>query len=518
MADYYAQLGLTQDASEEEIKKAYHRLVLTTHPDRVPGKEEEFLRVQEAYETLSDPEKRHTYNRGLSSLGDSLGHIGRLARQGLTFHLVESPELYDHYAYINALFNWTGDKALVPGQDLSEQHDTYWEILNYVDYCLCRREERLKAMYRRNPSDEVKAQRRLIELHFTKICTIIRVILGCDKRKRLYDLAMGFNHSEEMLEIEHLLGGKDALIQHIKQQKTINSAEGIFALRDAQCLTPDNFKQLALICSESDLFSSSMVLKSLLEVNILTQANFEQLMPLHQHACAISNGLSRVQATGILNQKYFEIVLLAGKKAKSVGSAIEYLYEVGLLNDKTLHVVSQKNMTLNIWPPLYAMEQSGELNKETSQAFLWTGPPALHLLTHRLDQMIAHGVYLISQDVDKGKIALLLGLELKQDLKTFFERPPEEQKENLSVFKESFMHKLHLKDDEMTIHREQWKIIVANIAIALTGIGLIALGIQYALNKRCFFALTQREQLIDNIAQTEWFSPDCPEKKHVFSH
>ncbi len=70
------------------------------------------------------------------------------------------------------------------------------------------------------------------------------------------------------------------------------------------------------------------------------------------------------------------------------------------------------------------------------------------------------------------------------------------------------MHKLHLKDDDMAIHREQWKIIVANIAIALTGIGLIALGIQYALNKRCFFAHTQREQLIENIAQTEWLSPD----------
>ncbi|CEG56855.1 J domain-containing protein [Legionella fallonii] len=436
MADYYAQLGLTQDANEEEIKKAYRRLVLATHPDRVPGKEEEFLRIQEAY-------------------------------------------------------------------------DTFWEMINYVDYRLCRRQERLHAIYRRNPSDEVKTQLRLIDSHLTKICTVVPVILGCDKRKRLYDLAMGFNHSDEMLEIERLIGGKDVLIQHINQQKTINSAEGIFALRDAHCLTPANFKQLTLIDSESDLFSLSMILDRLWEVSLLTQGNFERLMQQHQHACAIHNGVGRLQLVGILNQKYFEIVLLAGKKAKSVGSAIEYLYEVGLLNDETLRVVSQKNMVLNIWPPLYAMEKSGELNEETSRSFLWTGPPALHLLTHRLDQMIAHGVYLISQDVEKGKTALLLGLELKKDLKAFFERPLEEQKENLSLFKESFMHKLHAKDDEMAIHREQWKIIVVNIAIALTGIGLIALGIQYALNKRCFFAPTQREQLIENIAQTEWLSPGC---------
>lgn len=509
MADYYEQLGLTQDATEEEIKKAYRRLALATHPDRVPGKEEEFRLIQEAYDTLSDSEKRRDYDAGLSSLDNSLGHIERLARQGLRFHLVESPELYDHYAYINALFSWSGEKALVGGQDISEQYDTFWEMLNYVDYRLCRIEERLKVIYRRNPSDEVKAQLRFIELHLAKICAVVPVILRCENRKRLYDLAMGFNQSTEMLEIESLIGGRAGLIHHIKEQVNIDIATGIFALRDAQCLTPANFKQLTSIDPESDFFSLSMVLDSLLEVNLLTQANFERLMQKHQYALAIHNGLGRLERLGILNQKYFEIVVHAGKKAKSVGSAIGYLQQVGLLNDETLQVVAQKNMVLNIWPPLYGMTQSGELNEETSHAFLWTGPSELQLLTHRLDQMIAHGVYLISQDVEKGKTALLLGLELKKELKEFFERPPEEQKENLSIFKESFMHQLHSKDGEMGIHREPWKIIVANVAIAFTGIGLIVLGIQYALNKRCFFARTQREQLIEHIGETEWLSPAC---------
>ncbi|MCL9685526.1 J domain-containing protein [Legionella maioricensis] len=226
MADYYEQLGLTQDATEEEIKKAYRRLVLVTHPDRVPGKEEEFRRIQEAYDTLSDPEQRRNYDAGLNSLDNCLGHIERLARQGLRFHLVESPELYDHYAYINALFNWSGKEALVGGQDISEQHDTFWEMLNYVDYRLCRIEERLKVMYRRNPSEEVKARLRFIDLHLTKICTVVPVILGCDKRKRLYDLAMGFDQSAEMLEIECLIGGNEVLIQYIEKQATINIAKG----------------------------------------------------------------------------------------------------------------------------------------------------------------------------------------------------------------------------------------------------------------------------------------------------
>lgn len=505
MADYYLQLGLTQDATEDEIKKAYRRLVLLTHPDRVAGKEEEFRRIQEAYETLSDPEKRRAYHASLFSLDNSLGHIERLARQGLKFHLVEFPDRYDHYAYINALFSWGGDKALVAGQDISEQRDTFWELLNYVDYRLCRIEERLKAIYR--PSDKVKRQLHFIDMHLTKICMVVPVLLGCDERKRLYDLAMGFNQSAEMLEIERLIGGKEGLIQHIKKQVNIDIATGIFALRDAHCLTPANFKQIISLDPKSDFFSVSMVLDTLLGMNRLTQANFKRLMKQHQHACAIHNGLGRLELQGILNQRYFEIVVHAGKKAKSVGSAIGYLHQVGLLNDETLQVVTQKEMVLNIWPPLYGMKKSGELNEETSRAFLWTGPSELHLLTHRLDQMIAHGVYLISQDVEKGKAALLLGLELKKELKDFFERSPEEQKENLNGFKASFMHKLHSKDDEMAIHRTQWRIIVTNIAIALTGIGLIALGIQYALNKQCFFAHTQREQLIEHIAETEWLSP-----------
>ncbi|MCL9685525.1 hypothetical protein [Legionella maioricensis] len=232
-------------------------------------------------------------------------------------------------------------------------------------------------------------------------------------------------------------------------------------------------------------------------------------MQQHQHALAIDNGLGRLELVGILNQRYYEIVVQAGKKAELVGSAIGYLQQVGLLNDETLRPVAQKNPELDIWPPLDGMQRSGELNEATSQAFLWTGPAELHVLTHRLDQMIAHGVYLISQDVEKGKTALLLGLELKKELKEFYERPAEEQRENLSVFKDSFLHQLHSKDDEMAIHREKWKIIVANIAIALTGVGLIALGIHYALNRQCFFALTKREQLIEHIEKTEWLSPAC---------
>lgn len=66
--DYYALLGVARDANEAEIKKAYRRLALQHHPDRVPAAEkaeaeEKFKEITEAYQVLCDPERRALYDR-----------------------------------------------------------------------------------------------------------------------------------------------------------------------------------------------------------------------------------------------------------------------------------------------------------------------------------------------------------------------------------------------------------------------------------------------------------------------
>ncbi len=66
--DYYKLLGVARDADEGEIKKAYRRLAMQHHPDRVgpkekPAAEEKFKEITEAYEVLRDPEKRALYDR-----------------------------------------------------------------------------------------------------------------------------------------------------------------------------------------------------------------------------------------------------------------------------------------------------------------------------------------------------------------------------------------------------------------------------------------------------------------------
>src|SRR5215217_9021983 len=66
--DLYKVLGLSRNASEEEIRKAHRKLVTKYHPDtnpEDPQAEERFKEIQQAYEVLSNPQKRREYDQGL---------------------------------------------------------------------------------------------------------------------------------------------------------------------------------------------------------------------------------------------------------------------------------------------------------------------------------------------------------------------------------------------------------------------------------------------------------------------
>ena len=66
--DYYEVLGVPKSASEKEVKQAYRKLAIKYHPDRNPGDkdaEEKFKEAAEAYEVLSNSEKKSRYDANI---------------------------------------------------------------------------------------------------------------------------------------------------------------------------------------------------------------------------------------------------------------------------------------------------------------------------------------------------------------------------------------------------------------------------------------------------------------------
>jgi molecular chaperone DnaJ len=96
-SDYYDVLGVSEDASEKEIKKAYRKKAMEYHPDRNPDDpeaEKKFKDASEAYEVLSDPEKRQRYDQfGHAGLGDDRG--ASRGRGGQGFRDVE--DIFDAF-------------------------------------------------------------------------------------------------------------------------------------------------------------------------------------------------------------------------------------------------------------------------------------------------------------------------------------------------------------------------------------------------------------------------------------
>jgi DnaJ-class molecular chaperone len=73
---YYDVLGVERTSSAEEIKKAYKKLAMRHHPDRNGGDDTEFKKIQEAYETLSDADKRAQYDNPRPEMNFNFGGMG----------------------------------------------------------------------------------------------------------------------------------------------------------------------------------------------------------------------------------------------------------------------------------------------------------------------------------------------------------------------------------------------------------------------------------------------------------
>jgi molecular chaperone DnaJ len=119
--DYYEVLGLSRQASDEEIKKSFKKLAMKYHPDRNPDNpkaEDSFKEAKEAYEVLSDSNKRSAY--------DQFGHAGvdQSVGGGVLKALVTLVMLLEIFSEIFLGVNKAKDQTYIVVQIL----DTTWKF------------------------------------------------------------------------------------------------------------------------------------------------------------------------------------------------------------------------------------------------------------------------------------------------------------------------------------------------------------------------------------------------------
>lgn len=127
MKDYYKILGVERGASDEEIKKSYRKLAHQHHPDKSGGNEEKFKEINEAYQVLSDKNKRETYDRfGTAEPGAGFGP-GGFSWEGFGFDPQGFGDVGDFGEMFESIFENMGvrprRKKYSHGSDLEVKED-----------------------------------------------------------------------------------------------------------------------------------------------------------------------------------------------------------------------------------------------------------------------------------------------------------------------------------------------------------------------------------------------------------
>jgi DnaJ-class molecular chaperone len=124
--DYYKVLGVTKNASADDIKRAFRKLARKYHPDVNPGdkrSEEKFKEINEAYEVLSDAEKRRKYDTLGPNWQDQFGFSSAAGRRSSNFR--SSPLNYDSPSgfsdFFEALFGRTTTATRRTGEDIEQR-------------------------------------------------------------------------------------------------------------------------------------------------------------------------------------------------------------------------------------------------------------------------------------------------------------------------------------------------------------------------------------------------------------
>jgi molecular chaperone DnaJ len=121
--DYYEILGVNKNASKDEIKKAFHKLAHKHHPDKNKGDDSKFKEVNEAYQTLSDEQKRAQYDRFGSAGPQGFGGFDFSGAQGMEFDMGDLGDIFGDFFG----GGMGGRKQARRGRDISTEIDLSFE-------------------------------------------------------------------------------------------------------------------------------------------------------------------------------------------------------------------------------------------------------------------------------------------------------------------------------------------------------------------------------------------------------
>jgi hypothetical protein len=509
---HYECLGLPKDASRKDIRLAYRHLISIT--DKADTKA--LADIEEAYRILYDPLKRAIYREQLEEEAEGLEGQEKIVLRLKSCRLLHNPSAFNHYEFINQFLELSEESEdyLRPGQHLGWSDRRRLDSrLDTAATILHAESEGLRRLRRRNAEQQSRYE--LLVRNEKKITLCSFALASSAYEKYLYDLSLGPDivpFTEDMQNIARLIGGWQQAAAYVRLYPHLNSAYALFFLRKAGCLTPANFKQLMKAADKEEQISHiASVIHTLADENLLNQINFTQVMAHSKFALALCNGLGYLAAAGLLEQQSFEVLLEAGQYADAVGSSWGTLKELNLLtplNCEMINLCAAKNIGILLHKSFLHLEEQQLFTPGDGLDFLWTGDTEkLQALGLRIDEMFAYGISLLCHDKDKAETVFLLAIGLKKSLKNHYSKPLEEQRTTEQQFKTEFTQCLHSQDAAMSDHRDYWKVITANIAIALTGVGLLALGVQYFKTGHCFFEQTKRQQLLGTIEES-WLQQD----------
>ncbi|MFJ1269650.1 hypothetical protein ACD661_13885 [Legionella lytica] len=146
---------------------------------------------------------------------------------------------------------------------------------------------------------------------------------------------------------------------------------------------------------------------------------------------------------------------------------------------------------------LQAQPQSAPQELDNYDFDAWQAPAELTRLRASIKAMHTYGLGLKTTCPKKADAAMQLAVELTKDLQNYYANAAEARNEE--AFKKAFHQKLHSHDELMSTHRNYAKVVLANIAIALTGIGLAVIVVSLLVRGHGLYNATQGQNKVNDI-------------------